>query len=165
MFSKPVTLYHFEKSGSALLVDPKLDQPAASLLIFKLNLSHTYVKRTKTCSGWKPTHLTSVFSLRTSVFSLPHGTTLTAFADVKYGCLQMLDGLVSTHPFVSDDLKKLYNNVTKPPDPTSWRPRCWERRKRWRRCGKECWAPLKKDEILSNVWQKVTINSDQGPML
>jgi hypothetical protein len=23
---------------------------------------------------------------------------LMAFADVKYGCLQMLDGLVSTHP-------------------------------------------------------------------
>ncbi len=49
------------------------------------------------CSGWKPTHLTSVFSPWTSVTS-PHGTTLTAFADVKYGCLQMLDGLVSTHP-------------------------------------------------------------------
>jgi hypothetical protein len=48
-------------------------------------------------SGWKPIHLTSVFSLRTSV-TLPHGTTLTAFADVKYGCLRMLDRLVSTHP-------------------------------------------------------------------
>jgi hypothetical protein len=32
------------------------------------------------------------------LFLLPHGTTLTAFADVKYGCLRMLDGLVSTHP-------------------------------------------------------------------
>jgi len=31
----------------------------------------------------KPTHLTSVFSLRTSIFTLPHGTTLTAFADVR----------------------------------------------------------------------------------
>ncbi len=48
-------------------------------------------------SGWKPMHLTSVFSLWTSVTS-PHGTMLTAFAEVKYGCLQMLDGLVSTHP-------------------------------------------------------------------
>jgi len=47
--------------------------------------------------GWNPTHLTSVFSLWTSV-ALPHGTMLTAFADVKYRCLQMLDGLVSTHP-------------------------------------------------------------------
>jgi hypothetical protein len=39
--------------------------------------------------GWKPTHLTSVFSLRKSVFTSPHGTMLTAFvdvADVKYGC-------------------------------------------------------------------------------
>ncbi len=52
--------------------------------------------------GWKPTHLTSVFSLRTSVFTSPHDTMLTAFADVadvKYGCLRMLDGLVSTHPY------------------------------------------------------------------
>ncbi len=33
-------------------------------------------------SGWKPTHLTSVFSLWTSVFTSPHGTTLTS-----YGCV------------------------------------------------------------------------------
>ncbi len=52
----------------------------------------------KNTSGWKPTHLTFVFSLRTSIFTLPRGTRLTAFADVKYKCLQMLDGLVSTHP-------------------------------------------------------------------
>ncbi len=31
--------------------------------------------------GWKPTHLTSVFSLLTSIFTSPHGTTLKA-----YGC-------------------------------------------------------------------------------
>jgi hypothetical protein len=31
-------------------------------------------------------------------FSPPHGTTLMAFADVKYRCLRMLDGLVSSHP-------------------------------------------------------------------
>ncbi len=48
-------------------------------------------------SGWKPTHLTSIFSLRTSVTS-PDGTMLTALVDVKYRCLQMLDRLVSTHP-------------------------------------------------------------------
>jgi len=35
------------------------------------------------CSQWvETTHLTSVFSLRTSVFTSPHGTTLMA-----YGCL------------------------------------------------------------------------------
>ena len=34
---------------------------------------------------------------RGHLFLWPHGTTLMAFADVKYGCLQMLDGLVSTH--------------------------------------------------------------------
>jgi len=33
--------------------------------------------------GWNPTHLTSVFSLWTSV-ALPHGTMLTAFADVRW---------------------------------------------------------------------------------
>jgi hypothetical protein len=33
-------------------------------------------------SGWKPTHLTSVFSVRTSVLLLPDGTMLTAFTDV-----------------------------------------------------------------------------------
>jgi hypothetical protein len=51
----------------------------------------------KVYSGWGPTHLTSVFSLQTSVTS-PHDTTLTAFAGVKYRCLRMLDGLVSIHP-------------------------------------------------------------------
>jgi hypothetical protein len=34
-------------------------------------------------SGWKPTYLTSVFSLWTSVLSPPDGTTLTALADVN----------------------------------------------------------------------------------
>ncbi len=52
----------------------------------------------KKCSGWKPNPLTSVFSLRTSIFTSPHGTMLTALADVKYICLRMLDRLVSTHP-------------------------------------------------------------------
>jgi hypothetical protein len=33
-------------------------------------------------SGFKPTHLTSVFSLRTSILSPPDGTMLTAFTDV-----------------------------------------------------------------------------------
>ncbi len=33
-------------------------------------------------SGWKPTHLASVFSLQTSVLLPPDGTTLTAFTDV-----------------------------------------------------------------------------------
>jgi hypothetical protein len=36
----------------------------------------------KISSGWKPTHLTSVFALLTSI-SLPDGTTLMAFADVN----------------------------------------------------------------------------------
>jgi hypothetical protein len=52
----------------------------------------------KKCSGWKPTHLTSVFSLQTSIFTWPHGTMLTAFADGKFVCLRMLARLVSTHP-------------------------------------------------------------------
>jgi hypothetical protein len=34
-------------------------------------------------SGWKPTHLTSVFSLLTSVLLLPDSTMLTAFMDVN----------------------------------------------------------------------------------
>jgi hypothetical protein len=34
-------------------------------------------------SGWKPTHPTSVFSLRTSVFTSPYGTTLIDFADLQ----------------------------------------------------------------------------------
>jgi len=50
-------------------------------------------------SGWKPTHLTSAFSLWTSVAS-PHGTALMAFADIKCKCLRVLDRLVSTHPFL-----------------------------------------------------------------
>jgi hypothetical protein len=29
----------------------------------------------------------------------PHGTMLMAFADVKYACCWILDGLVSTHPY------------------------------------------------------------------
>jgi len=52
-------------------------------------------------SGWKPTHLTSAFSQWTSIFTSPHGTMLMAFVDVKYGCLWMLDGSVSTHPMKS----------------------------------------------------------------
>jgi len=47
---------------------------------------------------WVETNQSTIcISLQTSVTS-PHGTILTAFVDVKYGCLQMLDGLVSTHP-------------------------------------------------------------------
>ncbi len=52
----------------------------------------------KNGSGWKPNHLKFVFSHWKTNFTSPHGTTLMAFADVKYGCLKMLDGLVSTHP-------------------------------------------------------------------
>jgi len=37
----------------------------------------------KKLSGWKPIHLTSVFSVRASVLSPPDGTTLTAFTDVN----------------------------------------------------------------------------------
>ncbi len=47
---------------------------------------------------WVKTNPSNIrISLRTSVTS-PHGTTLTAFADVKYGCLRVLDRLVSTLP-------------------------------------------------------------------
>ncbi len=46
-----------------------------------------------TPSGCKPTHLTPIFS----PFLSSYGTTLTAFGDIIYGCLRMLDGLVSTH--------------------------------------------------------------------
>ncbi len=63
-------------------------------------INHDHIARLFLPSGWKLTHLTSVFSLQASIFTSPHGTTLTAFADVKYGCLQMLDGMVSTHPFL-----------------------------------------------------------------
>ena len=61
-------------------------------------INHDHIARLFLPSGWKLTHLTSVFSLQASIFTSPHGTTLTAFANVKYGCLQMLDGLVSSHP-------------------------------------------------------------------
>ncbi len=70
-------------------------------------------------SGWKPTYLTSVFSLGTSVFTSPPGTTVTAFADVadvKYGCLRMLDGLVSTHPSIYECAKQA--NVFVPGKPS-----------------------------------------------
>jgi hypothetical protein len=62
------------------------------------NIFALYSKHFCSWGGWKPTHLASIFSLRMSV-TLPHGTMLMAFADVKYGCLLMLvDRLVSTHP-------------------------------------------------------------------
>jgi hypothetical protein len=51
------------------------------------NLNHTGLMmkfdQNLISSGWKPIHLTSVFSLRTSVLSLPDGTTLMAFTDVN----------------------------------------------------------------------------------
>ncbi len=55
--------------------------------------NYTIIKRVQlNCSGWKPTHLTSVFALRTSIL-LPDGTMLTAliqmFSDVR---------LVGFHP-------------------------------------------------------------------
>jgi len=49
-------------------------------------------------SGWKPTNLTSVFTLRTSVFLASWYYAEGIDTDVKYGCLWMLDGLVSSHP-------------------------------------------------------------------
>jgi hypothetical protein len=44
--------------------------------------------------------------------SPPHGTKLTAFADVKYRCCQMLHGLVSTHPIFCLELKSSLNIAT-----------------------------------------------------
>ena len=57
-------------NGSILLV---VDNPKG---IFDLQLGPLPI------SMCKPTHLTSVFSLQTSVFTSPHGTTLKAFAYV-----------------------------------------------------------------------------------
>ncbi len=53
------------------------------------------------CCGWKTTLLTSLFFVRTSIFLAlsPHGTTLTVLKQMSvYGCSQMLDVLVSSHP-------------------------------------------------------------------
>jgi hypothetical protein len=69
-------------------------------------------------SGWKPTNLTSVFSLRTTQ---PHGTMLTDYADVR---------LISTHPHKFQNFvvpfcphtstatrpnENVYNNLKNPP--------------------------------------------------
>jgi hypothetical protein len=63
---------------------PKLPPSRVKSQQFRLGLSEIdKVAETDKASGWcKPTHLTSVFSLWTSVFTSPHGTTLMAFADV-----------------------------------------------------------------------------------
>ncbi len=42
-----------------------------------------HFSRSQQNSRCKPTHLPSVFSLWTSIFTSPHGTMLTAFADVR----------------------------------------------------------------------------------
>ncbi len=47
-------------------------------------------------SGWKPTNLTSVFTLRTSVFLTSWYYAEGVDTDVKYVCSRMLDGLVSS---------------------------------------------------------------------
>ncbi len=52
-------------------------------------------------SGWKPTNLTSVFTLRTSVFLASSYYAEGIDTEVKYGCSWMLDGLVSSHPCVN----------------------------------------------------------------
>jgi len=49
-------------------------------------------------SGWKPTNLTSVFTVRTSVFLASWYYAEGVDTDVKDGCSRMLDGLVSSHP-------------------------------------------------------------------
>jgi hypothetical protein len=46
----------------------------------------------------KPSNLTSVFTLRTSVFLASWYYAEGVDTDVKCGCFQMLDGFVSSHP-------------------------------------------------------------------
>ena len=58
----------------------------------------SFFQTTKCCSGQKPTHLTSVFTLRTSVFLTSWYYAEGIDTNVKYGCSRMLDGLVSSHP-------------------------------------------------------------------
>ncbi len=67
------------------LLAPALPKPLFSLLLLCHNKLVCFVLVKFTCnySGWKPTHLTSVFSLWTTVLSLPDGTTLTAFTYVN----------------------------------------------------------------------------------
>jgi hypothetical protein len=63
-------------------------------------------------NGWKTTLLTCVFFVRTSVFLAlsPHGTKLTVLIRMSvYGRLQMLDGLVSSHPKQSRLLRAFVN--------------------------------------------------------
>jgi hypothetical protein len=55
------------------------------------------VTELKMNSGWKTTLLTSVFFIQTSVFLASCYYADSIDTDVKYGCLQMLDWLVSTH--------------------------------------------------------------------
>jgi hypothetical protein len=48
---------------------------------------------------WVETNPSNICIFPTDMhFISPHGTTLKAFVDVKYRCLQMLEGLVYTHP-------------------------------------------------------------------
>ncbi len=49
-------------------------------------------------SGWKPTNLTFVFTLRISVFLASWYYAEGLDTDVKYRCSRLLDGLVSSHP-------------------------------------------------------------------
>jgi hypothetical protein len=50
---------------------------------------------------WKPTNLTTVFTLRTSIFLASWYYAEGIYIDVKYGCSWILDGLVSSHPTLS----------------------------------------------------------------
>jgi hypothetical protein len=48
-------------------------------------------------SRWKPTHLTSVFSVRTSIF-IASWYYANSLCRCPYGCWRMLERLISTHP-------------------------------------------------------------------
>jgi hypothetical protein len=54
-------------------------------------------------SGWKPTHLISIFSLPTSVLSPPDSSTLTAFIDVNTNVADVRQ-MVSSHPCLSAEV-------------------------------------------------------------
>ncbi len=55
-------------------------------------------------SGWKPTNLTAVFTLQTTVFLASWNYAEGIDTDVKYGCSLILDGLVSSHAAYSASL-------------------------------------------------------------
>jgi len=72
-----------ENRGTAEANVRELKSCFSQIFNFKLGrFLSSAIARPKSISGWKTTKLKSVFFLLTSVFLLPHGTTLTAFADV-----------------------------------------------------------------------------------